>query len=303
MRLHLIAMRQVEGAFPTPGRAAGLAAAADAFLAAGITDRLAAVGAPVASVDHPTIPASEIDADTIVNLGRLNARIAAGVGAAMRAGDAPVLLGGTCSHLPGMLGGIQQVVGTDARIGLLWLDAHGDFNTPRTSLSQMLGGMPVAVCAGLCYPAWREGAGLRAPIPTDRIVMVDVRNLDEAEEALIRATDVTVARFGPAFDPAPVLAAVDALAARVDHLYVHVDADILDASLQPNHPTVEPGGPGVAPVLAVLARAFASGKARAFGLVSVNPTGDDGAISLASGGEVLIGGVAAWVAAGDRAVY
>ena len=302
MRLHVVAMRQVEGIFAAAGRTAGLAAAAHAYLEAGITDAFATIGAPVGAVVRPIVPAGRIDPDPIVNLGHLNAAIAAEVAGALRAGNAPLLLGGSCSHLVGMLAGIQQVVGCDARVGLLWLDAHGDFNTPHTSRSQMLGGMPVAVSAGLCYPLWRELAGLRAPIPTDRIVMIDVRNLDEAEEALIRATDVTVARYGPGFDATPVLAAVDALAARVDHLYVHVDADVLDSALQPNHPTVELGGPDVAAVRVVLDHAFACGKALAYGVVSVNPTGDGGAISLASGTALLTAGVAAWTRAGGPAV-
>ena len=55
--------------------------------------------------------------------------------------------------------------------------------------------MPVAVSAGLAYPRWRELSHIVAPLPTDRIVMVDVRNLDPAEETLIRATDITIARI------------------------------------------------------------------------------------------------------------
>ena len=88
---------------------------------------------------------------------------------------------------------MQQAHGADARIGLVWFDAHGDFNTPRTTLSGMLGGMPVAVSAGLGWPHWRELAKQAAPLPTDRIVMVDVRNLDAPEEQLVRATDIVIA--------------------------------------------------------------------------------------------------------------
>lgn len=299
MELHVVAMTCVEGARQAGSRAAGLADAAEAYLADGILDAFARAGAPAGVVAKPALTPGEESDDPVTNLGRINAKIAAEVTAALRAETAPLLLGGTCCHLVGMIAGLQHVYGPDARIGLLWLDAHGDFNTPRTSHSQMLGGMPVATSAGLCLPAWRAVAGQRAPLPTDRIVMVDVRNLDPEEEALIRATDVTVARFGPGFDTAPVDAAIDALSADCDHLYVHVDADILDGSLQPNHPTVEPNGPDVATVSRVLARAFGAGKARAFGVVSVNPNGDDGAVSLASGRALLVDGVAAWAAA-DR---
>ncbi|MEZ4504319.1 MAG: arginase family protein [Thermomicrobiales bacterium] len=80
-------------------------------------------------------------------------------------------------------------------------------------------------------------------MPTDRILMIDVRNLDDREETLIRATDVTIARFGHNGETGDILAAIDALAAKVDYLYLHIDSDILDERFQPNHPTAEPNGP------------------------------------------------------------
>jgi arginase len=294
MEIRLITTESVTGTdgSPDPKRAAGLAGAAAAFLRQGIVERLTETGAVVDQV--VSVSAPKMPGDPILELAGINARVAKAVAASLRQDVAPVLLGGNCSHLIGMISGIQQAFGPTIRLGLLWLDAHGDFNTPRTSLSGMLGGMPVAVAAGLAWPEWREGAGQQVPLATNRIVMVDVRNLDVAEEALIRATDVEIARFDDGFDPAPILAAIDRLAARCDQVYVHVDADILDAALQPNHPTVEPNGPGVDAVVEVLSHAFGTGKVCAFALVSVNPDGADGAISVESGAALLIRGVRAW---------
>jgi arginase family enzyme len=129
-----------------------------------------------------------------------------------------------------------------------------------------------------------------------------VRNLDDREEVLIRSTDVTIARFGESFDTAPVEAAIDRLAADCDLIYVHVDADILNVSLQPNHPTAEPDGPDLATVIGVLDYAFTTGKACGFGVVSVNPTGPEGAVSLASGTEMVIAGTKAWLTNRERGV-
>ena len=123
----------------------------------------------------------------------IGGEIAAAVAAGRRAGKPVLVVGGTCDAVPGIMGGLQQAHGPAARIGLVWFDAHGDFNTPGTTLSGMLGGMPVAVAAGLALPRWRRASRQMAPLPTDRIVMVDVRNLDPAEEQLIRATDVVIA--------------------------------------------------------------------------------------------------------------
>jgi arginase len=164
----------------------------------------------------------------------------------------------------------------------------------------MLGGMPVAVAAGLCHPTWREGAGMEAPLPTDRIVFVDVRNLDPEEAALIGATAATVAHLGDD-QPGPAAeTAIAALAAQVDHLYLHVDADVLDRRYQPNHPTAEPDGPDLDRTLDAIRATMDTGKVRAYGVVSVNPAGEAGATSLASGMALLVEGVAAWAEVESR---
>jgi arginase len=294
MQTSLIGVPVVQATAGAKGRAAGLAEAADAYLAAGLVQRIASLGIGVTQPPRPVLASGRISGDPIVNLGRYNALIGRTVAESIAAGAAPVLAGGTCCHLIGMLAGLQTALGPEPRIGLVWLDAHGDFNTPRTSHSGMLGGMPVAVSAGLCLAHWREKAGMTAPIPTNRIVMVDVRNLDQEEAALIRATDVAVSKFGPNWSIDGIATAIQHLADCVDVLYLHVDADILDATLQPNHPTAEPDGPDLRAVLSVLRVAFATGKVRAYGVVSVNPTGPEGDISLQTGLELILGGLSLW---------
>jgi arginase len=295
MKIRMLGIETAEGAL-LPGMVSSpLGRASRVWLNQGLAEELAAAGATIESIAFPAIEPGAESTDKVVNLGELNARVATAVAGAFNAGALPLLAGGTCNQLIGMLSGMQAFYGPTARIGLIWLDAHGDFNTPSTSPSQMLGGMPVATAAGLCWPVWRERAGLTCPLPTDRIVMVDVRNLDPEEEQLVRATDVTVARFADGFDPAPVIEAIAQLAARVDHLYLHIDSDILDASLQPNHTTAEPNGPGLEPVYAVIDAAVETGKVRAFAVVSVNPDGSEGDISLASGRAMITRGVSALI--------
>ena len=296
--LHIIAPSVTEASPGEAGLGSPLGGAARALATNGFFASLPGLGAEVEGISYPEPIDPARVADPIERLGAFNAQIAAGVAAAIGRGARPFLAGGTCSHLPGMIGGLQQAYGPTARLGLVWLDAHGDFNTPRTSYSQMLGGMPVAVVAGLCYPAWREGAGIEAPIPTDRILMVDVRNLDDREEVLIRATDVAVARFGPGGAPGEILAAIDTLASRVELLYLHIDADILDASLQPNHPTAESDGPDSDAVDRIIEHAMSTRKVAAFGVVSINPQDPGGTISLESGQRMMRTGIQTWAAAG-----
>jgi arginase len=158
----------------------------------------------------------------------------------------------------------------------------------------MLGGMPVAVTAGLAWPRWRELSHQPAPLPTDRIVMVDVRNLDPAEETLVRATDIVIAAPAPGFAGEDLQAAIADLAARCDMIYLHIDSDILDERFVPNHGTKEPNGPDMEQVLAAIETVMATGKVVTYALVSVWPTGDGGDVAVASGIEMLKGGLASW---------
>ncbi len=159
----------------------------------------------------------------------------------------------------------------------------------------LLGGMPVAVCAGLTYPRWRELSHIVAPLPTDRIVMVDARNLDAPEEQLIRATDITIARVaeGRPGDVALETAVTD-LAARVDLIYCHIDSDILDESYTPNHWTKEPDGPNMAQVQAAMDTVFATGKVGVFAVVSVFGGGAGEEIALQSGIDLMGHGLERW---------
>ena len=288
MDLHVVSIRY-RGGNPAPGDSRGVGA----YRASGVFEELAGAGG--VTFREPAFPEARRGDDPIANLGALDGAIADAVAEGARAGRPVVVVGGDCSHLPGVLGGLQDVHGPTARIGLVWFDAHGDFNTPRTTLSGMLGGMPVAVSAGLCHTPWREGAHQLVPLPTDRIVMVDVRNLDPDEERLIRATDVAIARVAPGFaGDLPLDEAVEQLAARCDSLYLHIDSDVLDASLTPNHGTREPFGPDVAQTLGAVGTVLGTGKVVAFGLVSVNPEGAGGDVSMRAALDLLRGGLERW---------
>jgi arginase len=264
--------------------------ALDAYLAAGV---YANAEVPVDIVEPAFFPDDRVE-DEPAKIGRFAGIIADHVAAARREGKAVLMTGGDCTHSTGIVGGLQDVHGAGARIGLVWFDAHGDFNTPATTLTGSYGGMPVAVAAGLAYPRWREAAHIAAPIPTDRVLMVDVRNLDPAEERLIEATDIVVAAPAPGFPGADLRPAVADLAEKVDMIYLHIDADILDGSLVPNHGTREPDGPDSAQVCSAIDVVMATGKVVAFALVSVYGEGPGKDISVASGIALIQAGLESW---------
>jgi arginase len=253
-----------------------------------------ASGVPYVIVE-PKLEDSQRTEDEVLNIGILGGLIADEVGSACKDGRAVCMTGGNCCHITGIIGGLQHAHGADARIGLVWFDAHGDFNTSKTTLSGMLGGMPVAVAAGLTHANWRIASHVTAPLPTERIVLVDVRNLDPAEEQLIRATNAVIASIAPGLSGDVALReAVEALAAEVDLIYFHIDSDILDEAYTPNHGTKEPNGPDMDQVRIAIDTVMATGKVAAFAVVSVSGEGECAEIMVEAGKELIRSGLVAW---------
>ena len=263
----------------------------DAYERSGVYGR---IQAPFTIIE-PYLDDNKRMAEETDNIGLLGGEVAHVVAQARQANKAVLMTGGNCCHITGIFGGLQDAHGPEVKVGLVWFDAHGDFNTPKTSLSGMLGGMPVAVSAGLAYPRWREFSHIQAPIPTDRIVMVDVRNLDEAEEALIRATDVTIARVADGFTGDVELeTAVSDLAQKCDIFYLHIDSDILDESYVPNHGTREPYGPNMSQVVRAIETVLSTQKVAIVALVSIYGEGEGSETSVASAIELLENTLPIW---------
>lgn len=237
-----------------------------------------------------TFAESELHEDPVDDVAVLGGRVADAVAVGAAAGRKIVMIGGNCANVPGVIGGLQDVHGPDARIGLIWIDAHGDFNTPRTTPGGILGGMPVAVVAGLCLPKWRAGAHVRAPMPTDRIVMVDVRALLPTEAEMVRASDIEVVPI----DGPQLAEAAERLAREVDVLYVHVDLDILDPSLIPSHMAHAGDGATIEETVAALGACFDTGAVDVFALVSYYATRPGGDVSVAAAADILVPSLAHW---------
>src|SRR5438105_505879 len=109
-----------------------------------------------------------------------------------RGGSLPIGLLANCSAAPGMLAGVQRS-GPDSRalrVGLVCIDAHADCNTPETTLSGMLAGMPVALSAGLCLTQMRLKAGLDPALPQSHILQAGVRDTDPLERDLLDRSEI-----------------------------------------------------------------------------------------------------------------
>jgi arginase len=188
-----------------------------------------------------------------------------------RNGYLPVGLLANCNGILGMLGGLQHSgpSGRPLRVGLVFIDAHGDFNTPETTLSGMLGGMPVAIAAGQCLTRMRLKAGLEPALPTRHIVEMCVRDTDPLEQELLDRSEIQRLTLEDVRTRSANLhREMKRLSEATDVIYVHVDMDALDPREVAGHPLTVPGGPTSAELAAALTEMFKYEKVAAFGVAS-----------------------------------
>jgi arginase len=197
----------------------------------------------------------------------------------------PIGLLSNCNQLMGMLAGHQRVQGkyNPLRVGLVWMDAHGDFNTPETSLSGMTGGMPVAVSTGLCLHHIRRAAGLEPPLPMSYVTMVGLRDIDPAEQHLIdkhRLNRITVEDIRT---KSPVITQeIERLVGLTDLIYVHIDLDVITSEEMPGHSTPAPEGPTADELAKTVEIMFRYPKVKGLGLASYPGEKDVDEIGLRS---------------------
>jgi arginase len=157
----------------------------------------------------------------------LQRTIAGHVAEARERGAFPIVLAGNCNTTVGTVSGL----GGGGDIGVVWLDAHGDINTPENTTSGFIDGMALSMLMGLCWRSAVSQVPGFSSVPDDRVVLVGARDLDPGELELlatsaiahvkadaVRATDVSRA-LGPA---------IDAVASRVRRGYLHIDLDVHD---------------------------------------------------------------------------
>ena len=144
---------------------------------------------------------------------------------ALSEGRFPLVLSGNCNASVGTISG----AGTQG-LGVVWFDAHADFNTPETTTTGFTDGMGLAVAVGHCWRKMAEGVPGFSPVAEEDVVLAGARDVHPAEEERLAASGVTVVgadRLGREGLGA-LAAALDGLASGVGGVYVHLDLDVLD---------------------------------------------------------------------------
>ncbi len=217
--------------------------------------------------------------------GLASKHLADAVSTQIKKGIFPLGLLQNCNGLVGMLADLQNA-GADhkpLKVGLVWIDAHGDFNTPETTLSGMLGGMPVAISCGLGLERLRKTCGLDPALPTRYVTMVAVRDTDPLEQELIDKSQIEhitgedIKTLSPAISKQ-----MERLSGLTDLIYIHVDLDVLEPSEIPGAGLPVAKGPRAKELAAALKVMFAYPKAAAFGVASYPADKDTEKIGLKS---------------------
>ncbi|MDQ6434187.1 arginase family protein [Mesorhizobium sp. LHD-90] len=242
----------------------------EALIAGGIVEALALNGHDVDVVDIGEIgapPRREIAQGFAV------CRAVAGkVDASVAEGRFPIVLAGNCLTALGAMAG-------EAADSVVWVDQHGDVNTPETSIHGFLDGMALAVALGLCWkPMAASIPGFR-PLDPARCMLVDARDLDPEEKVALDRLPIIRAGCGEAVEKVAKLKA-----AGVGRTHLHLDLDVHDPkTLQVNRYTA-PGGPGPQEV-----RRMACGIARSIPIAGLTLTAYDPAFDAKAEVPPLVG--------------
>ena len=184
------------------------------------------------------------------------------VAEAAAAGDRPVSVAGDCVTSLAVLAGLQRA---GVAPTLIWFDSHGDFNTPETTPSGFLGGMPLAMAVGRGEQTIVEGVGLD-PIPEKKLILTDARDLDPGEREAVQ---------GSAVRHLPQVETLLEMALPAGPLYVHFDCDVLDPAEVPAVHYPATGGPSAETLRRVFRRLAQTERVVAVSLSSWAPELDE----------------------------
>ena len=200
----------------------------------------------------------------------------------------------TCPSMPGLVAGLQHSGPgpKPIKIGMLWLDAHPDFNTPETTRSGSLGGMPVAVATGRALRRMRLDAHLDPPLQDRFVVMGGVRLTDPLEQELLDRSSIQQLSVDDLRKMTPaVFAQLDRLSRLTDKIYVHIDMDVLDPREVMGHGNKVPNGPSSEELARLFETIFTRyPKASAIGFATI-PSTDEGGLSIAAVNRMIEGAI------------
>ena len=233
MILEPSAIRLLEVPYDSGHHGQRMGAGPSALVKAGAAQRLRDRGH---AVQHQRLTVSSAWQAELTTAFDLHRMIAAETAAARSAGQVTLLMSGNCNATLGVL------AGSAPETGLVWFDAHGDFNTPETDPNGFLDGQGLAMITGRCWTAATATVPGFHPLADDRVLLVGARSLDDQEAGALRDSGIAWLPPARARESSAVAAAVTALAGRVRRVHVHIDLDVHDPSTAPANSYAAPDG-------------------------------------------------------------
>jgi arginase len=279
------------------GNRRGVDMGPSAFRIAGLGERLAALGVPVVDEGDLVAPIPETKSfgdpgkKYIREIARVCEKLYKTSLAALEKGGFPLVLGGDHSLAAGSVAATADFVRREQKpLGLIWVDAHGDMNTPASSGSGNVHGMPLASLLGPEPAELSRIGGFSPKVLPEHTVLIGIRNLDEREKQIVRDSRVRVFtmkdidRGGIATITEQALAIAGAGTAGV---HVSFDLDVCDPSIAPGVGTPVKGGLDYREAHMLMEIIADSGLLRALDLVEVNPILDDRNTTAILGSELV----------------
>lgn len=210
--------------------------------------------------------------DEISAVADVNTRLAERVQETVARGCFPMVLGGNCDSALGTLAGLDP-----SDIGIVWVDAHGDFNTPQTSPSGYLAGMALATVTGRCHEELWSHIRCVAPIPEENVLLVGVRDLDPEEHSSLensRVLTLPVSTINEKGVKDALTSSLEDMRSRVSCVYLHLDIDALDPRCAPAVDFPVPAGLSVEDVEEIILMISRNLDIEAAALTAFNPEKD-----------------------------
>jgi arginase len=246
----------------------GMGAGPDRLLDAGVVEELEESGHEVEVVR--VVPQQETT-NEIGAMFEIVRRVSDAVSRAVGDGAFPAVLSGNCLSSVGIVAGLGRGV------GVVWLDAHPDFNTPDGSLSGFADGMGLSVLTGTTWRTLRETVPGYRIVPEENVVLVGIRDIDPGERGRLDGSPIRVVEPEDAVEA--IGPAVDALRERAEDVYLHLDLDVLDVSEGRANEYAAGGGLSAHAVDQVLAAVAGRLTVRGAALTAYDPAADaDGRI-------------------------
>jgi arginase len=267
---------------------------------AGLDDRLVELGHKV--VDEGDIVIKNMEelkvgdphARYLSEISRAAGILAKKIDRIMTLGHFPLVLGGDHSIAVGTVSGISAFAHSKGKkVGLLWVDAHGDINTPETSPSGNVHGMPLAALLGFGAPELTGVGGALPKLDPSNVALIGIRSLDTGEKKRLKETGVQVHTMSD-IDRHGVHSVMQKALARVrngtDYVHVSFDLDAVDPAVAPGVGTPVKGGLDYREAHLVMEIIADAGVMTSLELVEVNPILDQGNASASFAVELVQSG-------------